>query len=100
MAGNTHHLDESHNTTTKATVSLPILTEIFEQDPVRSNGIMTEPAPNNFQRGACHSVIYDQKWWLTKAIMFNPYHQDDQTELFPSHGPNLDLFQKQERKDI
>ena len=44
--------------------------------------------------------MYDQHWWLAKALGVDPEHHDVQVEYFHPHGPNVCFHQKKGRPDI
>ena len=43
------------------------------------------------------AVIYDQHWWLAKAVTVDAHNQDFQVEFFHPHMPNTRLHPKQKR---
>lgn len=67
---------------------LAMLMEEMEQEPPSSPaGTTTDISADVIDSGDWLAFIYDQNWWLAKAVTVNAHHQDIQVEFFP-HGPN------------
>lgn len=67
---------------------LAMLMEEMEQEPpsgpIRTT---TDISAGVIDSGDWLAFIYDQNWWLAKAVTLDAHHQDIQVEFF-RHGPN------------
>ena len=65
--------------------------EPMGQEPLTKSGpdgTVTDLSADVVHCGDWHAVIYDQNWWLAKAVTVDPHHQDVEVEFFHPPGPN------------
>ncbi|KAI4829181.1 hypothetical protein KUCAC02_023241 [Chaenocephalus aceratus] len=69
-----------------------------EQQPMTRSGpdgTMTDLSADVVHCGDWLAVIYDQNWWLAKAVTVDAPHQDVKVEFFHPHGPNTRFYPKE-----
>lgn len=59
------------------------------------DGTIADLSADTVQCGDWLAVIYDNNWWLGKAVMVDAQHEDVQVEFFHPHGPNTRFSPKQ-----
>ncbi|KAJ8394331.1 hypothetical protein AAFF_G00047380 [Aldrovandia affinis] len=70
----------------------------MEQMPLRGpEGTTTEITIDTIENGDW-LVVYDEHWWLAKAIDVNTEHQDVKVEFLHPHGPTAHFHPG--RKDV
>lgn len=75
--------------------------EPMEQEPLTKSGPDgTDLSADVVHCGDWLAVIYDQNWWLAKAVTVDPHHQDVEVEFFHPHGPNTRFYPKGGGKDM
>lgn len=80
---------------------LAMLMEEMEQEPQSGpDGTTTDISAGVINCGDWLAVIYDQNWWLAKAVTVDAHHQDVQVEFFHPHGPNTRFHPKPGGKDM
>ena len=78
---------------------LAMLMEEMEEEPCHGpDGTVTDVSASAINSGDWLAVIYDQNWWLAKAIAVDGHHQDVQVEFFHPHGPST-RFHPKSKKD-
>ena len=75
--------------------------EEMEQEPMTKSpeGAVTDLSADAVHSGDWLAVIYDQNWWLAKAVTVDAHHQDVEVEFFHPHGPNTQFHPKGGGKD-
>ncbi|XP_072099484.1 uncharacterized protein [Mobula birostris] len=77
------------------------LMEEMEQEPQSGpDRTTTDMSAGVINCGDWLAVIYDQNWWLAKAVTVDAHHQDVQVEFFHPHGPNMRFHPKPGGKDM
>lgn len=77
--------------------------EPMEQDPLTKSGpdgTVTDLSTDVIHSGDWLAVIYDQNFWLAKAVTVDAHHQDVEVEFFHPHGPNTRFYPKGGGKDM
>ncbi|KAI4816693.1 hypothetical protein KUCAC02_009009 [Chaenocephalus aceratus] len=72
--------------------------EESEQQPMTRSGpygTMTDLSADVVHCGDWLAVIYDQNWWLAKAVTVDAPHQDVKVEFFHPYGPNTRFYPKE-----
>ena len=63
------------------------------------DGTVTDLSADVVHCGDWLAVIYDQNWWLTKAVTVDAHHQDVVVEFFHPPGPIKRFYPKRGGKD-
>lgn len=106
LTENTHarvQADENDGPTTMEKNRGPLAILMEEMEHVPQNGpygTTTDISTGIINCGDWLAVIYDQNWWLAKAVTLDAHHQDVNVEFFYPHGPNVRFHPKPGGKDM
>ncbi|KAJ8409832.1 hypothetical protein AAFF_G00218910 [Aldrovandia affinis] len=80
---------------------LAILMEEMEQMPMRGpEGTTTEITIDTIENGDWLVVVYDEHWWLVKAIAVTLSIKMSKWKFLHPHGPTAHFHPKPGRKDV
>ncbi|XP_063074360.1 uncharacterized protein LOC134464949 [Engraulis encrasicolus] len=74
-----------------------------EQEPITKRGpigTVTNLTEEVLQSGDWLADVYDQHWWLARAVTVDSDHQDVKVEFFHPHGPTTQFFPCRGGKDM
>lgn len=75
--------------------------EEMEEEPLRGpEGTTIEITVDSIENGDWLAVVYDENWWLAKAISVDTEHQDVKLEFQHPHGPTAHFHPKHGRRDV
>lgn len=73
----------------------------MEQEQVKGpEGTITKITLDSIEDGDWLAVVYDDHWWLAKAIDVGAEHKDVKVEFMHPHGPTANAHPKHGRRDV
>lgn len=73
--------------------------EMEEEPPSGPEGTSTGITAESIKPGDRMSVVYDEHWWLARAVSVDGENQDVRVELLHPHGPNEKFTPQHGRRD-
>lgn len=78
-----------------------LMEDEMEVEPLKGlEGAIVNITIDSIEDGDWLAVVYDDHWWLAKAIDVHNEHQDVKVEFLHPHGPTANVHPKRGRRDV
>lgn len=76
-----------------------LLMEMEEEPPSRPEGTSTGITAENIKPGDWMAIVYDEHWWLARAVSMDGENLDVRVECLHPHGLNVKFTPQQSGRD-